>query len=160
MNVVGKRWAMHKRQRGVALLEVLIAFFVLSVGLMGLAALQVKAVQFNQGAYQRSQAMMSAADMMDRMRLNRSVAVATTNNYNTLYDATAESSPSTVVAQDIAGWLNFLAATLPGGDGEISCVAVGVGIALENCTVKVRWADRFSNVVNPAPEEIVFKSRI
>jgi len=63
-------------QSGVALIEVLIVFFVLGVGLLGMAALQMNSIQYNQDAYIRSQATVAAYDILDRMRLNKSVATA------------------------------------------------------------------------------------
>lgn len=74
-----KHAAIHRRecgdfgrwQRGVNLLEVLIAFAVLSVGLLGVAALQIKGVQTAVGAYERSQATLIANDLVERIRANR-----------------------------------------------------------------------------------------
>ena len=57
-----------KAQRGVSLLEVLITVLVLSVGLLGLAALQATGTKFNHGAYLRTQATALAYEMSDRMR--------------------------------------------------------------------------------------------
>ena len=59
-----------KAQRGVSLLEVLITVLVLSVGLLGLAALQATGTKFNHGAYLRTQATALAYEMSDRMRTN------------------------------------------------------------------------------------------
>jgi type IV pilus assembly protein PilV len=120
-------------QRGVALLEVLIAFFVLSIGLLGLAGMQMKALQFNQASFQRSQAMISAYDMLDRMRLNKSEA--TGNSYNMSWGNT--SSGSGVVGDDLSQWLDTIKSNFPDGQGYIDCDAN------EICTVGVRWRDRF-----------------
>jgi type IV pilus assembly protein PilV len=122
-----------KTQRGVALLEVLIAFFVLSIGLLGLAGMQMKALQFNQASFQRSQAMISAYDMLDRMRLNKSEA--TGNSYNMSWGNT--SSGSGVVGDDLSQWLDTIKSNFPDGQGYIDCDAN------EICTVGVRWRDRF-----------------
>ena len=55
---------------GFTLLEVLVALFVLSLGLLGLAGLQTLGIKFNQQSYQRTQAVILAYDMFDRMRAN------------------------------------------------------------------------------------------
>ena len=60
--------------KGFTLIEVLVAVFVLAIGLLGLAGLQAKSLQFNQSAYQRSQATILAYDIIDRMRANLSEA--------------------------------------------------------------------------------------
>ena len=59
---------------GFSLIEVLVALVVLSVGLLGLAALQQNAVRFNHDAYLRSQATVLAYDIADRIRGNRQAA--------------------------------------------------------------------------------------
>src|SRR3990167_4605539 len=64
-----------RSQKGFSLIEVLVALLVLSIGLLGLAALQTTSLQFNTGSYFRTQATFLAYDILDRMRAN-SAAVA------------------------------------------------------------------------------------
>ena len=131
-----------RNQRGVSMIEVLIAFFVLSIGLMGLAALQVKAVQYNQGAYQRSQATLAANPMLDMIRANASLsspAASPLLSYNMDF-ATSATQTSTVIEQDKKMWKEFLAATLPDGKGAVAC-----NNGTRICTISVQWADRFSS---------------
>ena len=121
---------------GFTLLEVLIALLVLSLGLLGLAALQAATVDFNHQAYLRSQATSLAYDMADRMRANREAAL------NGAYDAElADPAPAcggggggggSVAAGDIAAWRNALACVLPAGNGSVD---VDGGIV----TVLVTW---------------------
>jgi type IV pilus assembly protein PilV len=59
-----------RKARGFTLVEVLISVFVLSIGLLGLAGLQVTGLQNNHSAYLRSQATILAYDMAERMRAN------------------------------------------------------------------------------------------
>lgn len=120
-----------KRTSGFSLIEVLIALVVISVGLIGLAALQARGLQYNQGSYLRSQANILAYDMIDRMRINRARAQA--GAYNLSLSASAPSG-STLAAQDLAGWLGLLTGTLPAGDGEVSC-----DVTL--CSVRVTWQE-------------------
>ena len=60
-------------QHGFTMIEVLVAVFVLAVGLLGLASLQTRSLQFNYSAYQRTQANVLAYDIIDRMRANRDI---------------------------------------------------------------------------------------
>jgi type IV pilus assembly protein PilV len=55
-------------QRGVTLIEVLVAIVVLSVGLLGMAGLQVSSLRANQSAYIRTQAVSQAYDILDEIR--------------------------------------------------------------------------------------------
>ncbi|HLE93281.1 MAG TPA: type IV pilus modification protein PilV, partial [Sulfuricaulis sp.] len=58
------------QHRGFSLIEVLVALLVLSIGLLGLAALQTTSLQYNTGSYFRTQATFLAYDIIDRMRAN------------------------------------------------------------------------------------------
>lgn len=77
----------ERRQRGVGLIDVLIALVVLSIGLLGLAGLQAKSLNFNHSAYLKSQATLQAYDMADRMRAN--MPGVTAGDYNAISGITA-----------------------------------------------------------------------
>ena len=62
-----KRCKFIDRQQGFTLLEVLIAIVVLSFGLLGLAALQLKALQDSHSSYQFSIANLAAKDIRERL---------------------------------------------------------------------------------------------
>jgi len=59
-------------ERGVGLIEVLMALIVLSIGFLVSANMQLRGMRSNQETYNQSQAMMLANEIMDRMRNNRS----------------------------------------------------------------------------------------
>ncbi len=102
--------------RGFTLIEVLVAIVILSVGLLGLAGLQVSGLRNNQEAYLRSQATIIAEDVFDRMRANR--AAAQNGDYDTDFDET-ENGGGSVAAADLESWKQWLSIALPAGDGEI-----------------------------------------
>ena len=56
---------------GFTLIEVLVSVFILAVGLLGFAALQLTAINNNQEGYFKSQATIIAQDIASRMRANR-----------------------------------------------------------------------------------------
>ncbi|MFO7907838.1 MAG: type IV pilus modification protein PilV [Pirellulaceae bacterium] len=60
----------QSHQSGFTLLEVLIAVVVLSLGLLGAAALQIKGLQSAHSAYQRTVASIIAADAAERLWLD------------------------------------------------------------------------------------------
>ncbi|MEA2120275.1 type IV pilus modification protein PilV [Halovibrio sp. HP20-50] len=55
------------QQRGFSLIEALIALVVLSIGLIGVAAMQLKALQSATAGYQRSVASVAAVDAQERL---------------------------------------------------------------------------------------------
>ena len=57
-------------QRGVSLIEVLMAVLIFTIGLIGLASLMMMAARSNHAAYQRTQVTFLADGMADRMRAN------------------------------------------------------------------------------------------
>ena len=58
------------RQQGFTLIEILVAVLILSLGVLGLIAMESLALQSNMSAYHRSQATILAYDLSDKMRTN------------------------------------------------------------------------------------------
>ncbi|MEG1856271.1 MAG: type IV pilus modification protein PilV [Acinetobacter sp.] len=63
-------------QKGVGLVEVLVALLILALGVLGFAALQLRALDAAQEATEQTIAMNTARDLAERMRVNRA-ALAT-----------------------------------------------------------------------------------
>lgn len=62
---------MISSQKGVGLIEILVALLVLAIGILGFIALQYRAVESTSEAINRVQAMNIARDMAERIRANR-----------------------------------------------------------------------------------------
>lgn len=60
----------HQRQPGFTLVEVLITIVVVSIGLLGVAGLQISGLRANMGSEARSKATILANDIVERMRTN------------------------------------------------------------------------------------------
>lgn len=56
--------------KGLGLTEVLISMLILSVGMLGMAGLQIRGLQASHDSYYRTQAVALVQDMADRMRTN------------------------------------------------------------------------------------------
>jgi len=151
------RTLFSKSQSGATLIEVLVAFFILSFGLLGLSAMQVTALKNNVSSVQRTEASMLAHYMMDAMRANRQAAAAGAYESSTVATnhpvpgcpaaricAPPGSTPTDPLAlQDIDDWMRRLQASF--GDaistsGFINCRPVAAS-GLTNCVVRVYWAD-------------------
>lgn len=118
--------------KGFTLVEALVALLVLSIGLLGVAALQLTALQNNNNALFRSQATYLAYDIADRIRANRGAALA--GGYVVGYGAAP--AGATVERTDIQAWKTMLAATLPAGDGSID-----INAATGAAVIRIRWDD-------------------
>jgi len=124
-----------RRSSGFSLIEVLVAVLVFSIGLLGLAALQVASVRTNQSAAYRSTAVGLAYAMADRMRANQNGVL--TGQYVTVYAAgnCATNPPDNpAAAHDLAAWKQQLACQLPDGQGQIQFPG-------GNIQISVKWTD-------------------
>ena len=131
----------ENRQQGFTLLEVLIALLVLSIGLLGLAALQTTGLRSNEMASMRTTSTMLTYDISDRMRAN---SQGTTDGDYVIDSGpvtgavTDCTSPDCTTAQlatfDLSQWKTAVG-RLPGGQGDITQTA---GPPLLH-TITVRW---------------------
>jgi len=140
--------------RGFTLLEVLIALLVLSIGLLGLAALQTLGLKFNHESYQRTQAVYQAYDMIDRIRANqtskasyKNVALGSTPSLSGI-DCSTGCNAGQLATYDINTWNTANAAVLRQGRGAICRGSFGAGPDLTSCTeggnvfrVGVSWVE-------------------
>lgn len=127
----------RRTQSGFTLLEILVAMVVLSIGLLGLAGLMTTSMRDNLSASHRTQATWMAYDMIDRMRANRTGALA--GSYDTLMSGvacTVAAPAGTLPAQDIAAWKSQLACVLPAAQGSVV-----VNGGTRAATVVIRWDD-------------------
>ena len=112
------------KNHGFTLLEVMIALVVFSFGLLALAALMAKGLQYNTSALHRSYASSQAYDMADRMRANRLGIDA--GNYDSVSGAgtdpgciTSGCTPAEMAQYDGWAWNSVNAAVLPSGSGTV-----------------------------------------
>lgn len=130
------------RNDGFSLLEVLVTVLVVSLGLLGMAALIISGVRSNNIAHYRSVATKQAEDISDRMRTN--LAGARAGNYDNL-TATIPSSSDCMVtacsatqmaAYDHAQWNTANSRLLPGGQGIVS------GNVAAGYTITLMWTEK------------------
>lgn len=70
------------KQQGVGLIEVLVALVILALGVLGFAALQLRALDAAQEAAEQTVAMNTARDLAERIRVNRTVFAEYKKNIN------------------------------------------------------------------------------
>ena len=120
-----------RRMAGFTLIEALIALVVLSVGLLGVAGLQMTGLRANMSAASRTQATYLANDILDRMRANTRDARA--GLYNLAIGATPSGAGTAL--SDMNAWVAELQ-TLPSGQGSIA-----VDSTTNIATITIKWLD-------------------
>jgi type IV pilus assembly protein PilV len=114
------------RQSGVGLIEILVAVLVLSIGFLGMAALQTKALSNNNSAMARSMGTIASYSILDAMRVD----------------------PDGVDAGDYDGYsVTVPAAWTQPGD----CSGVGSGSALAQASQQ-QWCDDLGSLVGPGTQ--------
>jgi type IV pilus assembly protein PilV len=133
----------HKSERGVGLIEVLIALLVLSFGMLGMAGLQMWSLRYNQSAMQRGMAVVETHTIADAMRADR--AAARRSEFNISLDVEPPSG-NTFAQVAVRTWRQSLTAALgAGATGEVDCDD-------SLCTIRVRWDDSRGTNTQPAAD--------
>ena len=137
----------RRHSGGATLIEILVALLVLSLGVLGMAAMQIRALKGNQSSMQRTQAVMMSYYILDAMRVDKDSAKGL--NYNTgslsagvigaICDP-AGVTGTTLAKVNLNHWITSLKANIGNASdsstcGAVLCDADGV------CTVQVKWDD-------------------
>ena len=113
----------REKVQGFSLIEALVSLIVISVGMIGIAALYGQGLGASRTALFRTQAVNLVADMADRIRANRSAGTA--------YEGAAadrdcdpgdnkDCTTAEMAAHDLWLWGSQVGAQLPGGVGTVS----------------------------------------
>jgi type IV pilus assembly protein PilV len=127
------------------MIEVLVTLLIITLALLGTAGLQAYAMRLNQGGQFRTQAVFLAADLAERIELNKAGAVD--GSYDTSV-TTASTSTACVAAAckktelaafDLLQWKNAVAATLPLSTATVVQTVAGNP---STYTITLSWVDR------------------
>jgi type IV pilus assembly protein PilV len=131
------------------MIEVLITILIMSVGLLGVAAMQAEALKGGNDSILRSKAVASVADISDRIRAN----IGGLASYARALSGAPVANPPDCVANqctspqmatyDMSQWLTALqgpASGLPNAQAAI--VQPGAGVSPGLLTITVQWTDR------------------
>lgn len=139
------------RQRGVSLIEVLVALLVVSLGVLAVTGLQATAARYGKTSEFRAMATLLASDIADRMRANKPAVKAGS------YALSGEFSPidsapeiptcvdpgscekEELAAIDIAEWKRAMFSSLPNPDGYVVTEVIGTEVVAAD--VWVAWLD-------------------
>jgi type IV pilus assembly protein PilV len=134
-------YLIKRNQRGVSLVESMIALVVISIGLLGIAALQITSMKQNATALNHSQAVWMAYNMADRIRsnINQFVAYSTvdTSSASPQDCMTGACNTTQMVLSDAADWKTQVE-NLPAGRGMVTGDATQL-------LISVMWDDEGTN---------------
>lgn len=105
------------QQKGLGLIEVLVAVFIIGSSLLGIAVLQKRSLELNHNAYVRTQANIIAYELIDQIRASATSRMAPLQIPN-------EAAVTTLVAN-----------RLPGGRGRVDVVNGRVYL------IQITWAE-------------------
>jgi type IV pilus assembly protein PilV len=150
---------MHSHRRtsaGFSLVEAMVSLIVISVGMIGIAALYGQGLSAGRTALSRTIAVNLAATMAENIRVNRLGQAAyagagADNNCDPAAGGGVDCTPAQMAAHDLFLWTADVAAQLPNGVGTVAFVdgtppnytitviwdEVGIGQVTETLTVQV-----------------------
>ena len=141
----------HSRiQRGISLIESLVAIVVMALGILGILGVQMRTLTDTQTSVRRAQAIRLIEDIGERMKVNPN-ALANINAYVTGFDASptvpdcsSGCGSAQLAAYDVAVWKKGIRDNLPLGKASIfvppaeSSLAAGLGRQLG---VMIAWRE-------------------
>lgn len=141
------------RNRGFTLLEALLGFLILSIGMMGIASLQALSLKAGKTSVYGSVAMMKVDELLESMRANPTAgalaayaAAGTGAGANNSCTGAAICSDVQLAQEDVFWWKQNLKAGLPGAATTV--VAYGAATPpskMAEVTITVNWNERNSD---------------
>ncbi|MCL1961311.1 MAG: type IV pilus modification protein PilV [Desulfovibrionaceae bacterium] len=154
-----KKWPASRRrgrrERGVTLVEVLVAIIVLALGVLGILGVQMRTLADTQTSVRRAQAIRLIEDLSERLHANPSaIDPSILANYVTKWNketppdeaaiakckAGAECSVADLAIQQINAWKQSVSDNLPSGDAMTFQVGTQLGV-LVSWRENERFAD-------------------
>ncbi len=164
---VYKEPSMQRNQSGFTMLELLISILIMSIGVLGMAGLQIVSMQQNRSALMQGEATLKVNDLLDRIRANPSTdysGIALTDTPASTQDCIGNNCSETQMKNyDIAQWQCSINSTAADGTQHTVCAAFGITGAMpggqcvnagDSCaggsvvlngdvyTVTVQWSDQ------------------
>ena len=138
---------LNRRQLGVTMLEVLIAIFILTLGLLGAAGIQSQMQMAEIEAYQRAQAIVLLRDMVDRVNANRKNAASYVTGSAVGSSSQDCSALTAMSAKDLCEWNNALYGSSETQGGQSlgamnnarGCIELPVATMPREVLISVAW---------------------
>ena len=137
--------AAARRQRGISLIESLVAIVVMALGILGILGVQMRTLTDTQAGVRRAQAIRLTEDLAERLQNNPDALgnlAAYTDDPTSSNDCkTTACAPADLATYDIKQWRTLVAEALPGGKATVFIPKGG----LRQLGVLIGWREnRFS----------------
>jgi type IV pilus assembly protein PilV len=141
--------------RGMTLIEILISFVILAIGMLGIAGILIMSSKANSSSYAKQQATQCIYDIFDKIRSNYQSAINgkyNISNINSVGSPVPPAQPGTMcnqtactsdqlAAYDIWYWLTYDVSKLPSGSGSVTSTPAPGTSGNTLITVTVQWDD-------------------
>ena len=114
-----------RRQRGITLIESLVAIVVAALGILGILGVQMRTLTDTQTTVRRAQAIRLIEDLSERMKVNPN-ALRNASSFESAFNASHSISScasgcnlNQLAAYDLADWKQTVSNTLPQGQASI-----------------------------------------
>lgn len=146
-----------KKQAGISMIEILVSIVIISIGMLGLAAMQNSSMRLAYDSYVRTQSSFLAYDLIDRIRANPEAPPYTLNASQSIteqdcYGVNANCSITQLKQFDLYNWKQYAEQLLPDANFEID-----YDPDLLQYSMKVSWNDRVEDDLEDNPDEIEVK---
>lgn len=155
------------RQRGITLIESLVAIVIAALGILGILGVQMRTLTDTQTTVRRAQAIRLIEDLGERMKVSPN-ALAEINSYVSPFNATPAASDcqtktctrSELAAHDVAAWKQTVASTLPLGRASVFLPPGETDPAnRRQLGVMISWRENERDIDNAA-DELLYRNNI
>lgn len=116
----------HRRQRGITLIESLVALVISVLGIIGILGMQMRTLVDSQTATRRAQAIRLIEDLSERMRVHPN-ALINIKSYESDFDDLPSAdgctdtacTPTALITRDLGSWKQSVRTNLPLGQASI-----------------------------------------
>lgn len=148
---MNRRTVAIRNNRGFSLLEALLGFMILSIGMLGIASLQAISLKSGKTSVYSSVAMMKVEELFESMRANNSAAAlsayaaagAGSGTNNSCTGAAANCGGASLAQEDIYWWKKNMSAGLPGAATTTITYTPAVAPSrMATVKIDVNWDER------------------
>lgn len=154
------------RQRGITLIESLVAILVTALGILGILGVQMRTLTDTQTTVRRAQAIRLIEDLGERLKVNPN-ALMVLGSYQSGWTANPPTppagtncasvacSPAQLAAYDVAEWKRLVQRSLPLGDASIfiSDAEAGISNNRRQLGVMISWRENEQTGLSTSDKE-------